>query len=52
VKIREWFDKLRRRSPEAGENERSSDGVNKAFTAGSEQAPARGFPSQQDRPRH
>jgi len=49
MKLREL---LRRRSPEAGEGERSSDTINKAFTAGSEHAPAHGFPSQQDRPRH
>jgi len=52
MKLRELLKKFRRRSPEAGEGERSSDTINKAFTVGSKHAPAHGFPSQQDRPRH
>jgi hypothetical protein len=49
VKLRELLRKIRRRSA----RERSSDSVNRAFIASSEEAPSRGFPSQQDDgPRH
>jgi hypothetical protein len=51
VKIGEWFKKLLR-PPQDGENEKSSDAVDEAFTTSFGEASSSFVPSQQDRPRH
>jgi hypothetical protein len=52
VKIGEWFKKLLRRSPQDGEDEKSSDAVEEAFTTSFGEASSSYVPSQQDRPQH
>ena len=52
MKIRDWLNKLRRRSPQDGENDSSEDSVNKAYITSSGQASSSWIPSQQDRPKH
>ena len=53
MKIRDWLNKLLRRSP-AKDGERSGDSVDEAFIDSSERAASSWIPSAQDegRPRH
>jgi hypothetical protein len=52
VKLREFWQKLWRRSPHDEENDQSGGDVNEAFTTSYGEATSSWIPSQQDRPRH